>query len=319
VSVRDGLEKEAHEVRGPDAPHELIRPDEPADSAQRPQPPDEQRSRGEARADLRQRVDGNWEPRKFEAPRAELGRFNLERAGLPSLSLDSAARYVEQQRASRPWLAVADSASPEARRILAALDSVGGHAHIRHEGWVTEEANMRRVAYREDPAQLDPEKRRLGIDGLRQHDQRHRSGDAATRITDPDAFATAFARGLLHAKVREALQMPFDATSRPDEVTIPIAELLGPSGHKYCTGWQLEPVDASMDTARRNRSAWVAAKAVGRDPDVPEPQVAPVPTLKDGEIVFAFTRNMDEQRYEIVTMFPRPSQPETTDDQSRTH
>ena len=109
-----------------------------------------------------------------------------------------------------------DRASPEARRIIAAMDAAGGHAHIRHEGWVTEEANRRRVTYREDPAQLDPEKRELSIDGLRQNDQRHRCGDIATRITDPDAFATAFARGVEHPKVREALDMAVRPGQKPE-------------------------------------------------------------------------------------------------------
>lgn len=45
------------------------------------------------------------------------------------------------------------------QRIFAALDQGHGHAHIRHEGWVTEEMNERRVRSLEDPAQLDPTKR----------------------------------------------------------------------------------------------------------------------------------------------------------------
>ena len=107
-----------------------------------------------------------------------------------------------------------DSASPEARRIIAAMDAAGGHAHIRHEGWVSEEANRRRVTYREDPAQLDPEKRALSIDGLRPNDPPHRCRTTATRITDPDAFATAFVRGVEHPEVREALDRPTDSGKR---------------------------------------------------------------------------------------------------------
>ena len=71
--------------------------------------------------------------------------------------------------------------------------------------------------------------------------------ELATRITDPDAFATAFVRGVEHPKVREALDKPLDPGKRPDEVIIPITELLGSNGHEHCTGWQLEPVDGSMD------------------------------------------------------------------------
>jgi hypothetical protein len=174
---------------------------------------------------------------------------------------------------------------------------------------------MRRVAYLEDPAQLDPAKRDLGIDGLRHNDQPHRCASTSTRITNPDAFATAFARGAEHPKVREALDMPFDPRGKPRDVTVPIADLLGPDGHRYCTGWQLEPVDGSMKTAQNNRDEWLAARAEGREPDLPEPQVRPVPTFEGGEIAFFFQRNYAVERYEIVTMFPRPTQRQAADDQ----
>src|SRR5260370_1031600 len=128
---------------------------------------------------------------RFDAPRGELAVFRVERAGLPEVSPREAERYVERHRAGRPWLQAAERASPEALRIIAAADQGAGHGHIRHEGWVTEEASMRRVAYLEDPAQLDSDKRRSGIDGLRAADRRHISSDIASRIADPDAFATA--------------------------------------------------------------------------------------------------------------------------------
>ena len=175
---------------------------------------DEPQKRREESAESQQRVDGNPASRKFEVNRYELGRFDLKRAGLPDMSIESAAKYINEHRDSRPWLAMTDHASPEARRIIAAMDAVGGHAHIRHEGWVTEEANRRRVTHREDPAQLDPEKRALSIDGLRPNDKRHRCADIATRIKDPDAFATAFVHGVEHPKVREALDMTFN----PDDL-----------------------------------------------------------------------------------------------------
>ena len=305
MSVRDGLENSEFDIPGPDAPSEPALVEGPAD---RPQPLslDESRSTGEAYAELRQRVEGEWEPRPFEAPRSELGRFDPERAGLPPTSVDAAAKYVAEHRTARPWLTMADTASPEALRIIAALDAGGGHGHIRHEGWVTEEASMRRAAYREDPAQLDPEKRSLGIDGLGANDRPHRCASTSTRITDPDAFATAFVRGVEHPKVREALDMPFDPRRKPRDVTIPIADLLGPDGHRYCTGWQLEPVDGSMKTAQTNRDAWLAARAEGWEQSFSEAQVRPVPTFEGGEIAFFFQRNDAEQRYEIVTIFPRP-------------
>jgi hypothetical protein len=306
VGARDGPEEGEPDVPGPDKPGELALTEGPADRA--PSPPlDDSRSRGEAYAELRQQTEGGWEPLRFEAPRTELGRFDPERAGLPPTSLDAAVTYIAEHRTARPWLAVAERASPEARGILAAMDAGGGHAHIRHEGWVTEEASRRRAAFLEDPAQLDPGKRYLGIDGLRQNDQPHRCRSTSTRITDPDAFATAFARGVEHHKVREVLDMLFDPEIKPDAVTVPIAELLGPKGHRYCTGWRLDPVDGSMNAARASRDAWLAIRVNGREPDVPEPQVRPVPTFEGGVITFLFKPNYAQERYEIVTMFPRPA------------
>lgn len=300
----DGLGKSELDVPGRDMSRELAIADRPAD---RSDPPtlDEPRSRGEVYAEHRQRVEGGWEPRPFEAPRAELGRFDPERAGLPPMTLEAAASYIEQHKATRPWLATADKASPEARWIIAAMDAGDGHGHIRHGCWVTEEDCMRRAAYLEDPAQLDPWKRYLGIDGLRPNEQPHRCRTTATRITDPDAFATAFARGIEQPSVRGVLEMPLTLVGRP-HVTVPITTLLGSTGHGFCTGWRLEPVDGSMDTARANRSSWLKARAEGRTPDVPQPQARPVPTFEGGVMTFLFARNFADKRFEIATMFPRP-------------
>jgi hypothetical protein len=305
VGARDGLEKGELDAPGPQTSRELDRAEGPADNAPT-LPPDGPSSRGEAYAELRQRVEGGWEPRTFEAPRTELDRFDPEWAALPQISLEAATDYVAQHRTERPWLTAADAASPEARRILVAADIGGSHGHIRHEGWVTEEASMRRVAYREDPAQLDLDKRYQGIDGLRPGDRPHRCGNIATRVTDPDAFATAFARGAEHPKVRAALDIPFDADVWPGPVTVPIAELLGATGHQYCTGWQLEQVGDNTDTARENRAAWLRARREGREPDVPEPKVRPVPTFEGGDMLFVVGQNRTRDGYEIGTMHPEP-------------
>lgn len=219
---------------------------------------------------------------------------------------DSPVEDPVESRRPTALLAVADTASPEARRIFAALDAGGGHGHVRHEGWVTEEANRRRVAYLEDPAQLDPGKRDLGIDGLKQNDQPHWCAAIATRIADPEAFAIAFARGVKRPQVREALATPFDPGKRPDPVTVPIADLLGPNGHRHCTGWRLQPVDGSMGAARANRAAWLKAKVEGREPSIPEPQAIPVATFKDGVITFVFKHNHAERRYEVATLVADP-------------
>ena len=85
----------------------------------------------------------------------------------------------------------------------------------------------------------------------------------ATRIADPDAFATAFVRGVEHPKVREALDRPFNSGNKPMQVAIPITDLLGPDGHRRCTGWRLEPVDGSMKTALDNRDSLGRGKIRG--------------------------------------------------------
>lgn len=267
----------------------------------------ETRTRGEAHADLRQAAESGWERgREFGAPAGELAVFRSGRAGLPEVSYREAGRYVERHRGGRPWLEAAERASPEALRIIVAADQGGGHGHIRHEGWVTEEASMRRVAYLEDPAQLDPGKRRAGIDGLRPRGRHHGCADMSSRIADPDAFATALARGAGHPDVRAALGTPYDRRQLPRTVWVPIAELLGSDGHKTCTGWQLEPVAGSIDAARDNRRAWRAAIADGRRPDVPEPRARPVPTFEGGTIAFIISHNRQRDGYEIASLFPQP-------------
>jgi hypothetical protein len=240
-----------------------------------------------------------------DTPIEVVRRFEPRRAGLPEISTGDAAAYIDAHQAERPWLAAARGCSPEVQRIFAALDQGGGHAHIRHEGWVTEEMNQRRVAYLEDPAQRDPAKRAAGIDGLKPNDQPHECRQAATRITDPDAFAVTFARGIEHPKVRAALATDFIAKEVPHAVSVPVSELLGPDGHRYCTGWRLQPVDGSMKTAREQRAAWVFARDSNDNTGMPEPSVRPAGTFEDGSIVFAFRPNSARNGYEINTTYPR--------------
>lgn len=257
----------------------------------------------------RSRVDSPGEfSEPLETPREVLKRFDPERAGLPDVSESDAPAYIEAHYADRPWLAPARDCSPDVQRIFAALDQGGGHAHIRHEGWVTEEMNERRVRFLEDPAQLHPDKRAAGIDGTKEGDQPHGCKKTATRITGPDAFAVAFTRGIEHPGVRGALEMPFDPDRRPSPVSVPVESLLGSDGHEYCTGWRLEPVEGSMRRAFRDRDAWVAARADGEAADVPQPIAEPVETFECGMIVFAFDPNNARDGYEVVTMFPRPSE-----------
>jgi hypothetical protein len=232
-----------------------------------------------------------------------LERFDPRRAGLPEVSRAEAAAYIEEHQAERPWLATARDCSPEAQRVFVTLDQGHGHAHIRHDGYVTEEMNERRVRNLEDPAQLDPEKREAGIDGLKSGNQPHRCGDIATRITDPEAFATAFARGLEHPDVRAALDSPVPV---PRPVELPISEVLGEGGYKFCSGWQLEPVNGSMLEAVANREAWMAG-----DRDVAEPRARPVRTFDGGTVTYVFRPGV-AGGHEIITMYVNPPDEQST-------
>jgi hypothetical protein len=257
----------------------------------------EPRSRAEYAADLDQReAEGSFRAAGGEV----LRRFEPGRAGLPETGDGEAAAYLEAHRAERPWLGAAAGCPAEVQRVFAALDRGGGHAHIRHEGWVTEEMNRRRVAYLEDPAQLDPAKRAAGIDGLKPDGQLHRCGSIATRIADPDAFVMAIARGVEHPDVRTALERKFQDKHAPAQVVLPIADLLGSDGHRYCTGWQLDAAGGSLKAAREQRDAWT------RTADGPVPRARPVETFDGGTITFMFGPNRVRNGYEIVTMYVNP-------------
>ena len=305
MSAPDTLETETRVADAPDEPREVPETEKAQESPEG-EVLDDPEKRREASAELRQRVEGDWDERPFKVDREELGRFDLKRAGLPDVSIESSEKYVEEHRAARPWLAAIDGASPEARRIIVSMDVGGVHPQIRHEGWVGEEANRRRVTYLEDPAQLDPAKRNQGIDGIKPEDKPHWCAAIATRIADPDAFATAFVRGVQHPQVQDALATPFDPGKKLKPVTVPISDLLGQNGHRHCTGWRLEPVDGSMKEARGNRDDWLDAKAAGREPDVPEPRASPVPTFKGGVITFLFSHDHDERRYKVANQFVDP-------------
>lgn len=267
----------------------------------------ETRMPGEAYADLRQADEAGWDRHlRFSAPRGELAEFKLEDAGLPEVSLEEADRYVKRHRDDRPWLQAADDASPEARRIIVAGDMTGAHGHIRHEGWVSEEASMRRAAFLEDPAQLDPGERRRGTDGLSQDGGLHRCGKYATRITDPDAYATAVKRGSEHPDARAALGGQLAPGEYPRAVELPIAGLLGADGHKFCTGWMLDPGDGSMAKARDSRLKWQDAMSRDQAPAGPAPTARPVRTFEGGTVTFIIDKNEDLGRYVIDTVTVQP-------------
>lgn len=258
-----------------------------------------------------QHVDAPERSRRVEAGagREEPAPPRPARSCVPGVSFDAADRYIEQHRSERPWLQMVDGSPPQVRRIIAAADIAGGHGHIRHEGWVTDNGLRRRAAYLEDPAQLDPGKRQRGIDGLKQGaSPKHACADLATRITSPEAYATAFALGSMDREVRDALNSRYDTSSCPDPVEIPISALLGKDGHKLCAGWMLTPMEegGSMDDARQNRKEWRKAMAENRTPVTPEPAVQRVPTFEGGSVIFALGHNKNHDGYEIVSMYAQP-------------
>ena len=206
--------------------------------------------------------------------------FEPRRAGLPDVSIADGTAYLDKHHRERPWLSVARDRQPEVQRVFAALDQGGGHAHIRHEGWVTEEMNERRVRNLEDPAQLDPQ-----ASGRCQRCRR-----SATSLID----AAVSLRG---SRTRRPSRQPSLAASsiqtygphwirsgpvaRP--VSLLISDVLGDDGHKFCSGWRLEPVNGSMLEALANRATWVAGNH-----DVPEPSIRPVETFEGGTVTYVF-------------------------------
>ncbi|MGH3156119.1 MAG: hypothetical protein ACRDNF_06035 [Streptosporangiaceae bacterium] len=231
-----------------------------------------------------------------------LSRFEPTRAGLPEIPKGDAARYIETRRGDRPWLNAASHAPADVQRVFAALDQGDGHAHIRHEGWVSAEKSQLRVQYLQDPAQLDPVKKADGEDGLLPGGKKHYCAAMSTAIRDPTAFAEAFARGTEHPTVLAVLNTPPGKDRKPPSVALPIAELLGPDGHRYCEGFRLA---GDERIAREERQTWLRETRVGERPSVPPPLVVPV-DFHGGNIQFWFKVNAAKTGHEVATMFPEP-------------
>lgn len=231
-------------------------------------------------------------------------RFDPERAGLPEVSASDAAHYIETRRTDHPWLNAARSAPADVQQVFAALDQGGGHAHIRHEGWVSTEKSQLRVQYLQDPAQLDPAKKANGIDGLLPGDKKHYCAAMSTAIRDPKAFAEAFTRATNHPDVRRALDTLVGKDYEPPEqVGVPITDLLGPDGHRYCEGFRLAGDDLKQTTS--NRKTWLLETHRGDHPSVPPPLLVPI-DFRGGTIEFRFKVNAAKSGYEVLTMFPEP-------------
>ncbi|MFF1818123.1 hypothetical protein ACFVWG_12560 [Kribbella sp. NPDC058245] len=217
------------------------------------------------------------------------------------LEYQGAAEYIAEKVDAHPWLKPVVDASPAVQRIFTAIDQGTGHAHIRHGPMGSDQMYADRVAYLEDPAQPDVAKREAGIDGLNPA-KKHNCGREATRIHDAEAFVAAFAAAIKLPDVQAALATPVEPTIAPPfAVKVPIAELLGPDGHKYCSGYRLE----GGQEAWQARKEWQKARALGEDlTDLPEPRAKPIETFEGGNVVIRFKSN--GKAYEINTLFVEP-------------
>lgn len=265
--------------------------------------PDRDRGQDRDTADLGQ-TDHEDAARESDADADVPFDFDPRRAGLADTTAEDAAAYIAANKDAVPWLAPAQDRHPQVQRVYAAQDQGLGHALPRHDGYGDDETYQRRVAYLEDPAQLDDAKRTAGIDGTKPGDKKHFCGAQATRIHDADAFAMAFARGIEHPKVRAVLDRAHDPNYDPPRVIVPITELLGAHGHRYCSGFQLVGEDAKQ--AQKDRKAWLQSEH--RD-ELTEPTTEPIPTFESGGIEFRFMPNKAGTGYEVVTMFPQPTTP----------
>ena len=238
MGARDRLETDTRVIDAPDVSRET------AESPRGEVLADPERRREES-AESQQRVDGNGESRPFKVNRDELAGFDLLRR--PAGHRHRRRRQIHRREPDVPPVAGHDRSRVAGGRvrIIAAMDTAGGHAHIRHEGWVTEEANRRRIACRKEPAQLDPEKEVPGHRWSPVEQTQHSSVQRPRphRITDPDAFATAFVRGVGRIpKFEQALSMAFNSSTGPTRSRSGCARNCWVRMATVdCRGWRLEP------------------------------------------------------------------------------
>ncbi|HZX03627.1 hypothetical protein [Kribbella sp.] len=264
--------------------------------------------------------DKNWEPTEAALPPGALPESakTLSPQVVDAMDPDvrrvleyqGAAEYITANKDERPWLEGAANSTPQVQRLFVAIDRGTGHAHIRHGPMGTEQLHADRVARLEDPAQTDPVKRALSIDGLDESKQ-HYCAQESTRIDDPEAFVVAFAAAVKHPDVRQVLAGPWTSGGAPNQIAIPIADLLGPDGHESCSGFRLA---GDWSEAKKARKLWVKARAEGQDlTNFPEPRAERIPTFDGGNIIVSFTSNRDAQRYEVNTLYPKPPKQQSTE------
>ena len=253
-----------------------------------------------------------WDAETYDMPRPPNpdGREVVDiESGPPADPVDRRAvderngvAYVAAHQDTRPWLAPAAACEPVVQSIYASIDQGIGHAHIRHGAMGSDEMQARRLAFNEDPAQTDPVKKAMGIDGLIPG-KPHFGGKEATRIHDATAFAAAYLGALEHPLVRAALERDWDEDVKPHDVAIPIEELLGPSGHELCSGFA---VKGEWSEFKARRKQWVQARMAGEDVSgLPRPEVERIRTFEGGSIVAVIGANPSTESYEIYTMYPR--------------
>lgn len=279
-------------------------------------PPDETRSyqRGFT-VDLE--VDGEpvrarfdrWDPERLTMPRPARPDVSDAQAGERTEASERTSRdvrtgvaYIAANKDTRPWLAPAARCEPIVQSVYASIDLSEGHGHIRHGAMGSDDLQARRVAFNEDPAQTDPVKRELGIDGLDPTKQ-HYCGKDSTRVHDATALAAVYVMAAEHPKVRAILDAPFDENVQPRDLVVPITELLGEDGYEFCSGFRLK----NWPESKAARKEWLQAKRTGSDlSGLREPEVEPIPTFEGGDIKIVFKRNLEAKKYGIYTLFPRP-------------
>lgn len=236
-----------------------------------------------------------------DTPREALDRFDPRRAGLDDIDADQATEHIAgADLAKRPWLSTArDATTPEAQRVIAALDRGDGHALQRHEGSIMPDMTEARAAKLVDPAVPNPADRAPGKDAYRS--KMHACGIDATALVDPDAFAVAFARAVEHPKARAVLDGSFDA-KKARAIDIPLDDLLGPESAQYCAGHRLDPIDGDV---RQGGVDNRRARRAGDMPTVPEATAAALgrDDFDGADLHLAFKPNRDRSEYEVAAMY----------------
>jgi hypothetical protein len=135
------------ELRAVERPRPMAAPPERLAPADRPSAPRIREETAERRAASAPGQRDPWDGNRQGTDRIpdSLTRFEPKRAGLPDVSRDDANHYIETKHGDRPWLNSARHERPEVQQVFAALDQATGHAHIRHEGWLSAEKSQLRV------------------------------------------------------------------------------------------------------------------------------------------------------------------------------